>query len=260
MSTVEKTEAVVLKSMPYLETSKIVTFYTRRFGRLSTIVKGARRSTNKYGSSLEPMSHDLIVVYRKEGRDLQTLSQCDSLHSFRGLHEDLEKMSAGMAMIELISMVARDEEENGPLFSLLTDSLAAVEHATKNPSIVLYWFEVRLAGILGFRPSFGVCATCGKSLAENGPESGLRRFLLEKGGPVCEACSAEPGRSLMLGSGVLRVLHDLSRISSAAEAARVDPGQDVGRQIRDFVRMYLGYHVHGMRPLKSDRVFSRILG
>jgi DNA repair protein RecO (recombination protein O) len=246
--------------MPYRETSKIVTFYTRRFGRLATIVKGARRPNSKYGSSLEPMAHDLIVVYKKEGRELQTLTECDLLHSYRRLHEDLEKMSAGMAMIELISLLTREEEENAPLFSLLTESLAAVDGATKNPSGVFYWYEVSLARILGFQPSFGRCTSCGTPLPGAREEVDEPvRFHLATGGPVCGACLPEPGQTVLLGAGVLRALERLSRISTALEASAMEFDPEMTEQIRDFMGVYLRFHVHGLRPLKSDKVFSRIL-
>ncbi|MBI5464877.1 MAG: recombination protein O N-terminal domain-containing protein, partial [Ignavibacteriales bacterium] len=37
-----KTDAVVIKSMKYSDTSKIVALYTKEFGKLSVIAKGAR--------------------------------------------------------------------------------------------------------------------------------------------------------------------------------------------------------------------------
>ena len=259
MSTIEKTEAVVLRTMPYRETSKIVTFYTARFGRLATIVKGARRPKNKYGASLELMAHDMIVVYRKEGRDLQTLAECDLIRSYPRLHDDLEKMSAGMAIIELISLLTREEEENAPLFSLLTGSLAAVDAATKNPAGVFYWYEVRLAGILGFQPGFGRCATCGKSLPGSDEGHDPVRFDLEKGGPACKSCSPEAGQTVLLERGVLRALERLSGIPTAMEASGMEFDAATSEQIGEFMGIYLRYHVHGLRPLKSDKVFSRIL-
>ena len=99
MSSIVKTEAVVLKSMKYRETSKIITFYTRDFGKVKAIAKGARQPKNKFGSSLEPMSYVLVVLYRKEHRDLQLISQCDLIKTFRHLSEDLDKMAVCMSAI-----------------------------------------------------------------------------------------------------------------------------------------------------------------
>lgn len=259
MSTIEKTEAVVLKSIPFRESSKIVTFYTRRFGRLSAMVKGARRSPGRFGSSLEPMSHDVIVVYKKEGREIQTLSQCDLVRPFRRLSEDLESMSAGMSMIELVWMVTREEEENPALFSLLTESLSAANDATKNALTVFYWYEVRLAALLGFQPAFDRCAGCGKALAPEDETRGLIRFHLGRGGPVCASCSPQPGQILNLTRPVLSALHELSQAASPQDAGSLNLDASLRDGIRDFIWKYLQYHVQDLRPLRTERVFSRIL-
>src|SRR5436309_2774306 len=134
MSAIVTTDAIVLKSMKYRETSKIVAFYTRKFGKISAIVKGARRSKSKYGSSLEPMSYVSVVIYKKEGRELQTVSQCDVMKPFRHLADDLDKIAVGLSVIELVSIVAHEEEENTLLFLLVIDIMAALNDATRNPS------------------------------------------------------------------------------------------------------------------------------
>ena len=66
-----KTDAIVLKSMRFRETSKIVTFYTRRYGKIAAVAKGARETKNKFGAALEPMTGVNLVFYKKEQRDLQ---------------------------------------------------------------------------------------------------------------------------------------------------------------------------------------------
>ena len=68
MSYIAKTEAIVLKSMKYRETSKIVTFYTKQFGKITGLVKSARSAKNKFGSSLNLFSHIELVIYKKEGK------------------------------------------------------------------------------------------------------------------------------------------------------------------------------------------------
>ncbi len=48
-----KTEAFVLRSFRYGETSKIVTLFTRDFGKMNAIVKGARNYKSKICGTLE---------------------------------------------------------------------------------------------------------------------------------------------------------------------------------------------------------------
>jgi len=139
MSLIEKTEAVVLRSMPYRETSKNCYILYAPVWKLSTIVKGARRPLGRYGSSLEPMSHDLIVIYKKETRELQTLTNATGSVSSRACMRILPRCLAGLGMIEITAMVAHDEEENAGLFSLLVNCLSAADAATKTrPCVILF--------------------------------------------------------------------------------------------------------------------------
>lgn len=248
-----KSEAVVLRTMKYRDTSRIVTFYTREFGKLGGIVKGARDAKNKYGSSLQPTSHVSLVVYKKAGRDLQTVTQCDLLKSFRHVHEDLDKMAAGMTMIELVNIIAHEEEENIPLFTLLVDSLAAVNHATKHPLALLYNFEIRLAGILGFQPLFNSCISCHERIVG---EKVI--YHLMKGGPVCRNCPSVPGQTMTVLYRTLKLLQKISEAETFDELPEIEAGP-ASKEIDSLLWSFLKLHVSGMRALKTERVFSKIL-
>jgi DNA repair protein RecO (recombination protein O) len=154
MSTIVKTDAIVLRASRYRESSKIVTFFTRRYGKLTAMAKGALRAKSGYGSSLEPMSYSSIVLYLRESRDIQTLTACDLRRPFRRVSEDLEKMACGMKMIELMNRLSEPHHEHPELFTLLLSSLERLDDATKNPGNSLYTFETRLAGMLGYGIDF----------------------------------------------------------------------------------------------------------
>jgi DNA repair protein RecO (recombination protein O) len=68
-----KTEAIVLKTMKYRDTSKIVTLFTKNYGKLSAVAKGARDRNLRFGSALDSLSHVQVVLYKKEGADLHLL-------------------------------------------------------------------------------------------------------------------------------------------------------------------------------------------
>lgn len=258
MSQIVKTDAIVLKSMKYRETSRIVTFYTKQFGKVSGIVKGARQVKNKYGSSLQPMSYVSLVFYKKEGRDLQTVTQCDLVKSYRHLAEDMERMAVGMAMIELIANIAYGEEENVPLFTLLVDSLTAVNDATKSPPLLLYHFELRLAAVLGFQPRFEACISCRTAVQGEDSSRGIITYHLGRGGPLCENCSSVPGPLRRLSAQTLRALKDLSRCESPEQVLTIDLGRQTMEEINGFLMDFLRHHIAGMRSLRSNKVFSQI--
>jgi DNA repair protein RecO (recombination protein O) len=256
MSSIVKTDAIVLKAIKYREASKIVTFYTRQFGKISAIAKGARRATSKYGSSLDPLSYVSLVLYKKEGREIQTLSQCDLMKSFRHLYEDLDKMAAGMAILELVTVVTHEQEKNLPLFNLLVESLTAVNNATKNPSSLLYVFEFQLARVLGFQPSFGNCISCGKPVVREGADR--IEYHLEQGGPLCGSCGIVPGSKITLNGSVFQLLSRMSLNTKVTTDVNIEIDKKSQREIENFLRSFLQFHVSGIRPLKSEKVFLKI--
>jgi len=259
MTQIVNTEAVVLKAMKYRETSTIASFYTKQFGKVSGIVKGARRAKSKYGSALQPMSYVALVLYKKDNRDLQTVSQCDLIKSFRHLSEDIEKMAIGMSMIELTANVAHEEEENPPLFSLLVGSLQAVNDATKSVANLLYHFELRLATVLGFQPRFDDCISCRSPVAQEHNAEGGVTYHLGRGGPLCANCSAVPGPLKRLSMRNLRILKDIAACDTIDRVLEIEVDYRAKEEINGVLWDYLRHHVSGMRSLKSHHVFSQIL-
>lgn len=272
---IEKTNAVVLKSMKYRDTSKIVTLYTRRFGRLSCLAKGARQLTSKFGASLEPMTESEIVIYRTEGRDLHLLSQSSTLRPFKRVHAEGEKIAVGFSVLELVNRLAHEQEEHQALYELLLEALEALEHSERNFVNILYAFELRFAALHGFSPSFGACARCGRALG-SAEEERVLPFLLDKGAAVCPECRDSVGQILPIpeASGALaaggatlsrlmiplrasaRRLLERMLDSPLGSVSALHYDTAVGNELDETLRLYLQYHFENFRPLKSPGIFG----
>jgi DNA repair protein RecO (recombination protein O) len=249
-----KTEAIVLSAMKYRETSKIVRLYTREFGKLSVIAKGAREGKSKFRSALEPMNRVTCVIYRNENRELQLLSQCDVVESFRYLSEDMEKMSVAMAAIELVNVVTHDEEANELLYSLVVELLETVNRATNDVSVALYYFEMKLADILGFKPELYECSYCGKEISK-----GIAEGLSMSGsGVVCSECSVQVSAARRISAGTLDALQGLQQEEKLASVMHGQLSPTCRIELRDVLREHLQNHIEGFRGLKSEKVFTAI--
>jgi DNA repair protein RecO (recombination protein O) len=247
-----KTEAIVLSAMKYRDTSKIVRLYTREFGRLSVLAKGARETKSRFRSSLEPLNHVLAVLYKKEHRELQLLSQCDVLTSFRHIAEDMDKLQAALSGVELVTLVAHEEERNEDLFDLLLSFLRAVNDATKNVKVALYYFEMKLTGLLGFQPELDMCSQCGRSIGEK--EEGVYGF--GPSGILCESCGANTADALSPSS--VSALRALRRFSSVDAALNLHLTPSVQEQVGRLLLRHLQTHIEGFRGLRSEEVFAAI--
>ncbi len=250
-----KTEAIVLSAMKYRDTSKIVRLYTSEFGKISVIAKGARDSKSKFRSALQPMSYVSAVIYKNDNRELQLLSQCDAIRTFRYLGENIEKMYAAMSALELVDIVTQDEEENKQLFMLLLDVLELVNTVTKSPSIALYYFETRLSDLLGFQANLYSCSCCEKSVEHMIAENA--KFTLVSQGVHCPACS--PARSNTISSATLRMLQRLQEIREPETLMDLDLSPLIHEEVRHSLRQHLYQHIEGFRGLRSEEVFAAIL-
>ncbi len=251
-----KSEAIVLRTMKYRESSRIATLFTKEIGKISVLAKGARDGKSRLGGALQPMNHVGVLFYRKESRDLQLLTQCDLARSFPGLSSDLDKMAAAMAAVELTDAVSPPEEPNGRLFDLLSSTLDAVSRATKQPGNALYYFELHLLGIIGFRPDMRVCAVCRKPVDPRAGGSGVH---MSPNGILCPVCSGKGLGLETLSPAVLAVLQRLQETGDPASATRMVLNTRVRGEIAGVLRRFLLGHVEGLRTLRSETVFSSIL-
>ncbi|HTR80759.1 MAG TPA: DNA repair protein RecO [Bacteroidota bacterium] len=251
------TDAIVLRSMKYGETSKIVTVYSQRYGKIKLMAKGARSAKNKFGASLEPMTHSVMILYRKEHRELHLLSKAEIVEPFLNLNDDSKKLAVGLAIVELVNMVMHDEEENRPMYALLEASLQAANETTANVMNVLLAFEMRMCQIFGYGFSIDRCSVCGRDIVEDRQVD--RAFLmLATGSAVCSVCHSRlHSGGIALSKGVVRAMVYLqSAALDGMTALRLSSSSR--DEILATLFTYLRYHIEGVRTLKSLSLFNEV--
>ena len=97
---VYKTEAIVLKQMPLGETNRIITFYTRAFGKIAAVARGVRRPGSKFGGNLEILNHVEASIAR--GRSLDNVNECVVIDSYKYLRQNLTSIAEGIYIAELV--------------------------------------------------------------------------------------------------------------------------------------------------------------
>jgi len=146
--------AIVLQVRKHGETSKIVTVYSRAYGRISVIAKGARELKSKFGGALEAFTlANIVFYYKKERPGLYLLSKAETVRSNAGILNSLERIQAASELAELLIRTLHDEEENEQLFNLLSDTLAEMSGATTEETVSAFslYFFLRFIELSGFR-------------------------------------------------------------------------------------------------------------
>jgi len=204
-----KTNAIVIRSTNYGESDKIVTFFTKDFGKLKGIAKGARRSRKRFQNALGLFSHLHLIFFDKEGMGLVRADGCDILHSFPKIKEDLKKILYGNYYLELANEMAGEREGNREVFELLLSFLSDLEKMEPQEE-QLRFFEIRMLALFGYRPNMGRCNLCQKDW-EDLKEIPAVFFSLEKGALVCEKCSKMWNNLIPFSLGTARLIEKISQ-------------------------------------------------
>jgi DNA repair protein RecO (recombination protein O) len=260
MSLIKKTDAIVLRSIDYRDQSKILTLYTKDFGRISAIAKGARSAQSKFASAFEVGSHIAVVLYKKSTRDLQNLSDATLKTSFFTLTSSLEKLSALHQILELVRLCTEDDEPNLKLFNLLLETLQHLERFKQNTFNLVFYFQLKLISHLGFEPSFKKCVASGKPILNTIQTRAHQDLLLvsDLGGiAIREEAIAKGIAGQIISLQAYRLIeHIAASTPNNLESLTLSP--QVFGELSTILDAYFRHHIEGLPPLRSREVFSQI--
>ena len=175
---IHRDEGIVLRTYKLGEADRIVVLLTKARGKVRAVAKGVRKTKSKFGSRLEPMSHCALQIY--EGRELDLVTQAESLDTFRVLRDDLDRIARGMSMLEVVDQLAQEGLPNPELFRMLLGALRTLDSSAS--PLVTPAFLWKVLALEGFRPEVEQCAVCG---AVDEP---LVAFDVDAGGLLCRTC------------------------------------------------------------------------
>jgi DNA repair protein RecO (recombination protein O) len=228
------TPAIVLSTLRYSETSKIVRLATREHGVQSAIAKGALRAKSRFGGALQLLSEGQAQLLMKEHRELNILAAFDLRRLHVGLAADLERYSLACALSEVMLRFA-PSDPHPESFDVLQQALSDLElslPADVEPlGFRLLW---RLVSVLGFAPSVVACVIDGTPLAPDGTLA----FSTREGGALCAACAAQRGASQL-------PQRDRADLVSLLDSAAALPNLDIrhGAAHRRLLARYIRYHL-----------------
>jgi DNA repair protein RecO (recombination protein O) len=237
----EKTLALVLRVVEFSETSCIVTLFTREFGKIGALAKGARRPKSPFESALDLLALCRIVFLHKSSDALDLLTEARLERRFRSASRDLTRLYAGYYVAELLCELTHTGDPHPELFDAADTTLAGLDGDADVGMLVLR-FEVTALRLLGHLPVLDACAACGEAVALEG----TLRFGLLAGGLLCARCRPGQRQVVQLRPSVVRTLQRFADGDAEKwQAVPLDPAEK--GQLRGLLHHYLA-HLLGKRP------------
>jgi DNA repair protein RecO (recombination protein O) len=202
----EQTDALVLRIYPWSETSCIASLYTRGFGKLSVLAKGARRPKSPFEAALDLLSICRVVFIPKSGDALDLLTEAKLVRRFRAGAADLLRLYGGYYVAELLDRLTDKGDEQAELFELADATLSALANPDLELRAIVLRLELQMLRMVGHLPTWHMCAQCGDEV----PEAENATFGLLAGGVLCERCRSGSRHMIQLPAQVRETLEQFS--------------------------------------------------
>ena len=146
-----KTEGIILKYKDFGEADRLLTVFSKHYGKLKLVVKGARRLTSRKGGNIEILNLGQLFII--EGKNLDLLSEIVVEETFQELKKDLMLMAEVYQITEFIDGLTVENEPNLKFFSLILEVLHLLKELKENVKareLAMLAFEIQSLKIVGF--------------------------------------------------------------------------------------------------------------
>ncbi len=242
-----RTEAIVLRHKNWGEADRLLWLYTRKAGKVQAIAKGVRKIKSRKAGHLEPFTRVNLLMAR--GRSFLIVTQAETIDAHLNLRDDLLLVGYAAYVTELLDRFTYDEDDNLQIYRLLKDTLSRIDTEI-DPRIPVRYFEVKLLGLLGYRPELTNCVNCAEEIqAED------QYFSISLGGALCPRCGPQIPDANRISLNTLKYLRHYQR-SSYAEATRAQLTSQLNRELEQLMQRYFTYFLE--RNLNTPTFIRRI--
>ncbi|MGP4072509.1 DNA repair protein RecO [Piscibacillus sp. B03] len=241
----EKVEGIVLRTTDYGETNKIVKLYTKEYGLISAVARGAKKSKSRMAAITQPFIYGSFLI--QLGKGLGTIHQGEILHSMRKIREDIMLTAYVSYMCELLSKIVNEKEPSTGIFDELYVSLERMTEGDP-PLAITMMFELKMYYVGGFSPVLNYCV--------NGhTDRPVAAFSVTEGGVICDQCLYRVEDHFKLTPQLHNVLKIMSQ-TSIKRIRNLNIKKESLTVIREILDQY--YERFGGMPIKSKRFLDQM--
>lgn len=249
----QKCEGIVIRRTDYGENNKIVTLYTREFGKIGVMARGAHKPSSRLSAVTQLFYYGYFLFMPSKG--LGGLQQGEMIDSMRSIREDIFATAYASYVVELLDKSVDDRTANPYLFELLHQTLHYIDEGY-DPEVLKFIFEMKMLQVNGLNPVLDQCAVCGTS-------EGEFSFSIKEGGFICQKCVPRDRYHLKISQTSVKLLRlfyyfDLSRLGTIS--IKPETKKELQKVIDAYYDEYSGLHLKSKKFLKQMDAMKDVLG
>lgn len=226
-------EGIVIRSMDYGESNKIITLFTRDVGKVGIMVRGAKKMNSRLSAISQLFTYGEFVFF-KTGSQMGTLNHADIISSHHKLRADLILTAYSAYMAEMVDRILTDNEPTPYIYEQLRAALDGIEEG-KDVQMITHLFEMKMLIQAGYAPNFDECSSCGT-------ETNHSRLNIQLGGLLCASCAKNDPKALEITDGLLKLLRLLAKID-LNRLGKVEVKSETKLLLKQVMRAFLDAHI-----------------
>lgn len=227
-----KVEGIVIRSTDYGEGNKIVTLYTRQAGKMSLMVRGARKTKSRFTVAAQLFTYGEYTMFGSG--NMPSLRSVEVIRANTSLQTDLLKMSYASYIIELLSKVVEERDPNPFLFECLQQTLEYIME-DRDAEIITRIFEAKMLIVAGSSPHMDDCVICGQ-------EQEPFFFSTREGGLLDERCRFRDERAMSISPSATKLLR-LFQVMDLKRLGSIEVKTVTRQQLRTVLRAFIDEHL-----------------
>jgi DNA repair protein RecO (recombination protein O) len=255
----KKTEAIVIKTVNLREADRIITFFSRDYGKMQGIAKSVRKIKSRYGGKLELFTRVNVILFQKletmqsngfhGPHPLLPITQVDVVESFLQLKTDFNRIVGASYIAEFLNRVFEEyDNTHKGVYPLVCETFQTLCVA-KNIRNILPAFEVKLLTHLGYTPVLDRCAACKKPIQPppQNQQNAARMtiplgFSSATGGVLCQRCRPLKKDHIPVSWLAIYLLRQFLT-THMRQVPTLTMSKEVHQHIKTLLTNYFQYHV-----------------
>lgn len=237
-----KDQAVILKSIDFQDSSKIVGVLTKEHGKISLIAKGAKNPKSKYAGILQIGNVLEILFYHKETREIQILTDASFIVKAYPIHFNMDKLAVLMPTLEMIDQLVSEKAHSEEFFEFAQTYIKWLISEENSVAVLFPYILVRLAELSGIQLSFDGTYDATKTYFLNGSDGNITEI---------------PESELSIKLFPNQALYLFLACNNLGKRLQTIPFDSLElKNLIYHLDVYFRQHIEGLRDRKSDDIFS----
>ena len=250
MADIIKTDAIILSSIRWKESSKIVTIFGKSTGKIKIIARGALKNNSPFAGKLESLFFVEVIIDSKKSRTLQILREIEIIDSYPIIRLNFKVYPYVLSIFEIVHQVFDESQSDEVFFNFVIEIINAFTENSSPQNIFIY-FLLKLSSYLGFKPFLENCTSGDISLCEE------KVFLsISKGTIFCKKCLVESENPLLLQKDQFLYLKNLQNIHHRRIKNIEIHRSDFAQIIQNLLK-YINYHAEQNLSIAALKLINR---